>query len=938
MNKKVALYFCLTLTLTWSHANGQFYYFGQNKVQYTKFNWQILRTEHFDVYYYPEMTELARQGAALAENGYRYLEEKFDMNVGNRIPLIFYSSHLFFEQTNTTPGFIPEGVGGFFEFLKGRVVIPFDGSLAEFRHVIRHELVHVFMNAKITRVLRDHRQSTDREPPLWFSEGLAEFWSTNWDNQAEMVMRDAVLNNYIVPLSQMEKIYGTFLMYKEGQNILQFISEKYGDDKILLLMENFWKSKSFQDVFKLTIGMNYKEFDRVWIYNLEKKYYPLLSKEDMPSRVTTNVYSYGFNSAPVYYKTRSGIKLVLYIGNHNGYTNIYMQRISDHEEMKPQVVIKGEQTREFESFHVLSTGMSVSSKGILAFSTKSGETDEIHFFDIEKNKIAGEKRFNEIVNINSISFSPDANKLVFSGAGKSGFNNLYIYDIKSNSLYQLTSGYYDDLYPSWSPNGTWIVFSSNRASQGYHGAFNLFLFDLKSGKIYQLTEGTHIDTMPIWSPSGNAIAYVSNIDGAENIYVARFKGVDSLECREISHFITAAANPAWIDSSQIVFSAFENYSFQIRIIDSVSTKLRNENRVLAFKLTPLNKSWTPESYDSTKAEKTVPYTPQFTIDIAQSQISTDPIFGTSGGAAMALSDMLGNEQYYFLVYNTAQTQDDFFKSFNVAVSRISLAERTNHAYGIFNFSGRRYDLTDPDVYFYERLFGGYFSLSYPLSRFKRIEGTVSLANSYKANYYGIGERTAMLLSNSVAYIEDNSLWGPTGPIDGHRLMFSLAYTTDIQYSLVNYFTIMLDTRWYFRLSRTSAFATREALFLNEGQEARRFFMGGSWDLRGWNRWSLIGKKLWLASQELRFPLIEEINLVFPFGSMTFPSIRGAIFFDAGAVWDERYTQTIGDIGFGIRFNLFGALVLRYDIGKKIEDNFGRFQKKLFYQFFFGWDF
>jgi hypothetical protein len=48
-------------------ASSQFFYFGRNKVQYTKFDWHVLRTEHFDIYYYPEMEDLAKRGAFLAE-------------------------------------------------------------------------------------------------------------------------------------------------------------------------------------------------------------------------------------------------------------------------------------------------------------------------------------------------------------------------------------------------------------------------------------------------------------------------------------------------------------------------------------------------------------------------------------------------------------------------------------------------------------------------------------------------------------------------------------------------------------------------------------------------------------------------------------------------------------------------------------------------------
>ena len=112
-----------------SVASAQFFYFGRNKIQYTDFEWHVLKTQHFDIYYYPEMQALAERGAYFAEESYKLLETKFNHTLNSRVPLIFYSSHLHFEQTNTTGGFIPEGVGGFFEFLKGRVVIPADGLM-----------------------------------------------------------------------------------------------------------------------------------------------------------------------------------------------------------------------------------------------------------------------------------------------------------------------------------------------------------------------------------------------------------------------------------------------------------------------------------------------------------------------------------------------------------------------------------------------------------------------------------------------------------------------------------------------------------------------------------------------------------------------------------------------------------------------------------------
>jgi outer membrane protein assembly factor BamA len=167
---------------------------------------------------------------------------------------------------------------------------------------------------------------------------------------------------------------------------------------------------------------------------------------------------------------------------------------------------------------------------------------------------------------------------------------------------------------------------------------------------------------------------------------------------------------------------------------------------------------------------------------------------------------------------------------------------------------------------------------------------------------------------------------------------TLAYTTDVQHSNVSYYTIIADYRNYLRLTTRSAFASRVNLWYNEGKEARRFFMGGSWDLRGWPRWTIRGQKLWLTSQELRFPFVDQLGIRFPFAGLTFSSIRGAIYADAGGAWDTKYIDTKGSLGVGIRFNLGGVVVLRYDIGKRVEDNMNKLQHGLFYQFFFGWDF
>ncbi|MFA6456108.1 MAG: hypothetical protein WCW40_04740 [Bacteroidota bacterium] len=932
----IALLFLIAIPLT-----AQFYYFGHNKVQYTDFDWQILHTEHFDIYYYPEMKELAQQGAYFAEEVYKQLESKFNHSLSHRVPLIFYSSHLHFEQTNTTGGFIPEGVGGFFEFLKGRVVIPADGSLLRFRHVIRHQLVHVIMHSKISRVLVDHRLPQDRVPPLWFTEGLAEVWSTDADDQSEMLIRDAMLNNYIVPIQNMESIYGTFLMYKQGQYILKFIEETYGEEKLMLLMENFWRSTSFNEIMKATIGKNFKELDEEWIYAFKKRYYPVLAFSDFTSRVSTVVVKKGFNTKPVFFRNDS-IREIYFIGNHTGYTSIYTVNLDGktEEECEPHVVLEGEKSNDFEAFHVFQSKMDISKDGTLAFVTKKGETDALHLYDVKKKELLRTFQFPDLVVYASPNWSPDNKLITFAASDKSGKMDIYTFDVPREQLRRLTNDSYDDRDPVWSPDGGHIIFSSDRSEINGVSRYNLFQLDIDTRSIMYVTYSTNNYYSPSFSPDGAYVTFTSNIDSAQNIWALPSSqiGQRTSTITKMTHFTGAAFDPQWTDDNEVLFTAFENYSFRVYTLSNASAIIDSSDKKFQMSLPSAVALWQPKSVLADTTVKFERYQGEYSLDVAQSQVSNDPIFGTSGGAAVAVSDLLGNDQYYFLLYNNAQSSDEFLESFNLAVTRVSLGQRMNYATGIFHFTGRRYDLTDPDLYYFERNFGGYFVLSYPLSKFQRIEAGISFSNSDKDNYISFRPRKALILSNSFTFVHDNSLWLQTGPIDGSRFLTTVAYTQDVQYGNVGYYTAIADYRMYNRISERTSLASRFTVMMNEGEEARRFFMGGSWDLRGWPRWSIRGKKLWLMSHEFRFPFIDQLAIKFPFANFGLGSFRAAAFFDTGSAWDKKYYSTIGSIGTGLRWNIGGLFVLRYDVGKRITDNFKKLQTGLFYQFFFGWDF
>lgn len=926
-----------------SLGKAQWFYFGRNKIQYTNFDWHILRTDHFDIYYYPEMEELAEQGAHFAEQSYHYLENKFNFSMSRRIPLIFYSSHLHFQQTNVTPSFIPEGVGGFFEFLKGRVVIPSDGNINQFRKVIFHELVHVFMHSKVYFVNKEHSRFEGTYPPLWFVEGLAEYWSSNWDAQAEMVMRDAVLNNYVVPLSQMYQITGTYMMYKEGQAILKYIAENYGEEKLLQFMEEIWKYGRFADVFRDVVGKTYEEFDAEWVYALKKQYYPLLKDNDFSKMVSYTLVSRGYNFKPAYYQDKDGEEHVVFIGNRGGYSNIYMKNLKPfrHKQTeKSKILIKGERTSDFESFHLFSSKLDVDRQGNLAFSSKSGENDALYIYNIPEQRVFKKYQWSQIVGIASPAYAPSGSKVVFSGVDFSGKQDLYILDLNNDQLVRLTDDFYEDRSPTFSPDGTKIVFSSDRTQYGQQWCYNLFIYDLKTDLTYYLTVGPHQDNTPVWSPDSRYIAFTSDRDSSLNIWVADLAEIEelsadaylSVKLKQVSKFVNAAFDPEWIDDNRLLFAVYEQNRFEIRMMDQFMEKIDSSKIVVNNPRMNGHRQWKFSRLPGSKVQSKFRYKKKYNLDIAQAQVSQDPFWGTTGGAIFAFTDILGNDLYYLTLYNNAQSRGDFFRSFNGAVTKVSLQKRTNYAYGIFRFSGRYFNYRDG--YYFEDRVGGFFTISYPFSQFNRMEFNTNLSYSDKDEFFD--RRHAILTANSLSLVSDNSIWWYTGPVEGHRYNVTIANTYDLRWSNVNYYTFLIDLRQYFRLAPRLTHAIRVMLLYNEGKEARWFYLGGSWDLRGYRRWSLRGEKIALISNEIRFPFIEYLGIKFPFMGLGFRAINGALFFDAGNAWNDQWPGMVGSMGFGFRTNFAGVLVLRLDIGK--TTNFRRFTSDWFTQFFFGWDF
>ena len=902
-------------------------YFGKNKVQYTDFEWQVMITDHFKIYFYLEETEIASIAAKSAEDAYRNLAVKFKHEVPKKIPLIIYSSPGYFSQTNVIPGILPESVAGFTEFMKGRVVVPFHGSYYDFNHVITHELVHVFMISKLEEATDRRTRLKYSYPPLWFTEGIAEYWSKDWDTQADMVTKDMVLNNRLFSIGNLYQIRGTFYMYKLGESICQFIDSNYGSDKIVKLFENWHKGNTFDEIVEITLGDNLNEVSRKWEYALKKKYYPEIDSLGFPDMESDRISCDGYNvkAVPIRYDDGNGEKdWIVFKANRLGYTGIYMKPLTgSNKDIK--TLIKGDVSSDFESLYLLRSGIDVFDNKDIVFSSKSKESDVMYIYDLKKGTVIERYEMDNLVAARSPRYSHDGSKVVFSGVKKNGLSDLFILDLKERTYRPLLEDIYYDVDPVFTLDDNAVVFSSDRGENGNRGVMNIFKIDIASHEVTQLTFGSYNDSSP--ETTDNGIYFSSDRTGTFNIFFLD----DTGELTKQSTYATGAFDPRITeDKKKLTYTGYQKLGFHIYSMD-----IPEEPKTIDQPLASTFGKWQPAAIAGKYRRASIKYDTDYSFDIAQSSIGYDPVYGSIGGFQVAISDVLGNRAVYLLLTNTAQTKDEFLDSFNFGLTYIQKEKRLNWGVGAFHLYDEYFN--DYDGYYYERQAGVMSLFSYPISKFHRVDFTTLARYSKRERYFGINVREKILATNYISWVFDNTLWEMTGPIEGRRYNISFGVTSSL--TDMSYWNRMgsVDIRHYFRLGRNSAFANRLFGFSSSGDEPQRIYFGGSWSFRGYNRRAFYNRNIIFASNELRFPLIDNLYIGFPFGGgLGFRGIRGALFFDAGSAWDNEFDQLLGSFGAGVRVSLGYFVLLRFDFTRTTD--FETISPKTDFDFFFGWNF
>ncbi len=540
MTKKKFVWSFLAITLLIglgaSGVRAQYYNFGQNRIQYDNFHWRYLQSEHFDVYYYQDKNYyLAVFAAQSLESALKEIQQDFDYQITSRIKVVIYDSHADFTQTNVVP--LPvnaEGIGGVTEPYKNRITLPFMGDYGEFRHTIHHELVHAVINemfygGSVQSIIQNNIQL---QIPNWFNEGMAEWSSLHYDTNEDNFVRDATINNYMPPISQ---LYGYF-WYRGGQSVWEYIVETYGREKIGEIFHDIKDTRSVDQGFKEAIGLSVKELSERWHDYLKKRYWPEIAERqsltDVATQVTKREFSGSYNTSPAL--SPQGDKLAM-ISNVHGYFDIIVVDPLTGKRLK--TLVHGENNVNFESLNILNPNLSWSPDGRkLAFSYTSEGKKGLAIVDYNTDKIQ-RFQFPGLDAIYSVAWSPDGKKIAFNGTASPN-PDIFVYNLETGKFTNVTDDIFTDKEPAWGPDSKTIYFVSDR---GDHTKLNTYELEydeitnpnLNQTDIYSVKIGdqnaVRLTNTPGWSESDpqvtrdGRLVYISDQNGIPNAYEMNMK-------------------------------------------------------------------------------------------------------------------------------------------------------------------------------------------------------------------------------------------------------------------------------------------------------------------------------------------------------------------------------------------------------------------------------
>lgn len=993
MRMKINIRLTLILFLVHLTALIQAQYFGRNKPGYKKFDYRVVQTPNFELYHYLEDDSLLKDYLSWAEEWYSMHQVIFRDTFEKKNPLILYNTHADFQQTNAVSSLIGTGTGGVTEGLKNRVVMPFSKTLSQTDHVLGHELVHAFQFNKLLTSDTSKNYSVNNLP-LWMIEGMAEYLSIgSVDPNTAMWMRDAVINDDFPTLEQLTRD-PKYFPYRYGHAFWAMVGKTWGDTVIMPLFEKTAEYQ-YERAIDSVLGISSSTLSSLWESATRTHFEGYLEKTSrLPAgkKIISTATGGRVNVSP---SISPGGKYIAFFSDRDIFTfDVYLADAESGKIIKKLAgVVKN---NDFDDYNFIESAGTWSPDGKkFAFVIFEKGINKLAIVDVESDRITKKIAIKGLPSFSNPSWSPDGERIVLSGLVQ-GKCDLYIYNVRSAEIERLTEDITGNIHPSWSSDGRKIVYSQENiidmpGKRKFSFALAIIDVESKEKTVFNVFEGAS-NLNPFFSPDNKSLYFLSDADGFRNLY--RFDISDSAVYR-LTSFATGISGITHISPAIsrvykediIAYSYYDKNTYEIYLAnDSLFDPIMVSADSIDMRpatLPPLE-SPSPVIIDTNLYERepvyelprdsvnNLPYKAKFKLDYISNStgmgVSTSQ-YGSimQGSVNMIFSDIVGNNQLFSSLALNGEIYDfgGLFAYINQK-GKLKWGASVSHVpyrsgfLDIVPDTVIAYGDTIPATNFrldYIRMFEDNISLFafYPLSQTRRFEAGASASWYYYRwdrfnNYYtptGLrlfetreklpapeGDNYQQL---SLSYVEDNSYFGMTAPMEGHRSRLQLTR----YFGAVNMYTALVDYRkyWFLRPIGIAARIYHYGRYVARTQSEiiSPLYLAYPWLVRGYENISFIGNdysvressfnishlsgsRLLVGNIELRIP-ITGVERLAPIKSKRFFTDLN-IFFDAGLAWNKDSEISfewnpssfdkripVYSAGVSARVNLLGVIVV-----------------------------
>jgi len=516
--------------------------FGQNRLQYRKFEWKYFDTKHFRVYHYDKAgRQLGRYVAEDAEKNIAVIEKKLGGQFPKRFNIILYNSYDEYRQSNI--GLKDESSvtgntrAGTLNLVGDKLVVYFTGDHGDLHHQIRAGMARIVMERMIfgDNFKKMVKNALLLNLPDWVTDGYIAYLTDGWDAKSNSEWKS------LLDARPDAGFYALSEQYPElaGKAFWKFISEQYGNGAVKNLLYSMQQktslNKAMKDKENLGIKVT-KAYDSciafykgVYILDARHQEKPDSSKGLIAIKVPKD------NSVVKDIRVSPRGSDISYVVWKDGEYTVFTQKTAG-EQLQSTLLQGGmkDLTEQTDPDYPMMCWSNTGNK--LAILYKKGFHTNLRIYNSVRGRIEDyeipEKRFDRVL---SMAFMADDDQLVFSAIRKSQ-TDLYLFTIKGSKMANITDDVWDDLSPVCISGGAreGILFLSNRPKPDMDvplgvnelptGPLNVFFYDTKT-KRKELLQCTDVKTGHVTQPiqyGTENFAYLYDGNGINNKYVVLF--------------------------------------------------------------------------------------------------------------------------------------------------------------------------------------------------------------------------------------------------------------------------------------------------------------------------------------------------------------------------------------------------------------------------------